>query len=53
MSDHVALSTPDPVLERLSGGNMLEGTLKAVIRGGNPVRDAGRAHPAVSAGIRR
>ncbi|WP_196769207.1 hypothetical protein [Stenotrophomonas maltophilia] len=34
MSDHVALSTPDPVLERLSGGNLLEGTLKAVIRGG-------------------
>lgn len=33
MSDHVALSTPDPVLQRLSGGNMLEGTLKAVIRG--------------------
>jgi len=31
MSDHVPVSRPNPFLERLFGGNMLEGTFKAVI----------------------
>ncbi len=31
MSDHVPVSRPNPLLERLFGGNMLEGTFKAVI----------------------
>ncbi len=31
MSDHVPVSRPKPFYERLFGGNMLEGTFKAVI----------------------
>ncbi|CCP10850.1 hypothetical protein SMSKK35_0883 [Stenotrophomonas maltophilia SKK35] len=31
MSDHVPVSRPNPVLELLFGGNMLEGTFKAVV----------------------
>jgi hypothetical protein len=31
MSDHVPVSRPNPILELLFGGNMLEGTFKAVI----------------------
>lgn len=30
MSDHVPVSRPNPLLEGLFGGNMLEGTFKAV-----------------------
>jgi hypothetical protein len=31
MSDHVPVSKPNPFFELLFGGNMLEGTFKAVI----------------------
>lgn len=31
MSDHVPVSRPNPFLELLFGGNMLEGTFKAVV----------------------
>ena len=31
MSDHVPVSRPNPFFEVLFGGNMLEGTFKAVI----------------------
>ncbi|MCU1137128.1 hypothetical protein [Stenotrophomonas maltophilia] len=31
MGDHVPVSRPNPLLEHLFGGNMLEGTFKAVI----------------------
>ncbi|MFH7456799.1 hypothetical protein, partial [Pseudomonas syringae group genomosp. 7] len=31
MSDHVPVSRPNPFFELLFGGNMLEGTFKAVI----------------------
>lgn len=31
MSDHAPASRPNPIVELLFGGNMLEGTFKAVI----------------------
>jgi len=31
MSDHAPVSRPNPIIELLFGGNMLEGTFKAVI----------------------
>ncbi|WP_303638596.1 MULTISPECIES: hypothetical protein [Stenotrophomonas] len=31
MSDHAPVSRPNPLLELLFGGNMLEGTFKAVL----------------------
>jgi len=31
MSDHTPVSTPNPIIELLFGGNMLEGTFKAVV----------------------
>lgn len=31
MSDHAPVSRPNPIVELLFGGNMLEGTFKAVV----------------------
>lgn len=31
MSDHAPVSRPNPIIDLLFGGNMLEGTFKAVI----------------------
>ncbi|HFK2921407.1 hypothetical protein [Stenotrophomonas beteli] len=31
MSDHIPVSRPNPLFELLFGGNMLQGTFKAVI----------------------